>query len=127
MNLAAFAMIFAGAGLGACLRHALGLALNPLFPAVPLGTLASNLIGALLAGVIAGWLLLRTDLPPAYRLFAITGFLGGLTTFSSYSLEVVALLEAGRTALALAAAGAHLLGSLGLAWLGGWLVRSTLA
>lgn len=127
MNVAAFAVIFVGAGLGACLRHALGLALNPLFPAVPLGTLASNLIGALLAGVIAGWLLLRTDLPPAYRLFAITGFLGGLTTFSSYSLEVVALLEAGRTTLALAAAGAHLLGSLGLAWLGGWLVRSALA
>ena len=127
MNVAAFAVIFVGAGLGACLRHALGVALNPLFPAVPLGTLASNLVGALLAGAIAGWLLLRTDLPPAYRLFAITGFLGGLTTFSSYSLEVVALLEAGRTTLALAAAGAHLLGSLGLAWLGGWLARSALA
>lgn len=127
MNVAAFAVIFVGAGLGACLRHALGLALNPLFPAVPLGTLASNLIGALLAGAIAGWLLLRTDLPPAYRLFAITGFLGGLTTFSSYSLEVVSLFEAGRSGLALAAASAHLLGSLGLAWLGGWLVRSALA
>jgi CrcB protein len=92
MNLTAFLTVFVGAGLGACLRYALGLGLNPLFPAVPLGTLASNLVGALLAGAIGAWLLMRTDLPSAYRLFAITGFLGGLTTFSSYSLEVVALL-----------------------------------
>ncbi len=127
MNFTAFLTVFVGAGLGACLRYALGLGLNPLFPAVPLGTLASNLVGALLAGAIGAWLLMRTDLPAAYRLFAITGFLGGLTTFSSYSLEVVALLQAGRTALALGAASAHLVGSLALVWLGGWAVRSTLA
>jgi CrcB protein len=126
MNLTAFLTVFVGAGLGACLRHALGLGLNPLFPAVPLGTLASNLVGAFLAGGIAAWLMMRTDLPAAYRLFAITGFMGGLTTFSSYSLEVVALLQAGRTALALSAASAHLVGSLALAWLGGWMVRGLL-
>lgn len=126
MNLTAFLTVFVGAGLGACLRHALGLGLNPLFPAVPLGTLASNLVGAFLAGAIAAWLLMRTDLPSAYRLFAITGFMGGLTTFSSYSLEIVALLQAGRNALALGAASAHLVGSLVLAWLGGWMVRSVL-
>ena len=127
MNLSAFLTVFVGAGLGACLRYSLGLGLNPLFPAVPLGTLAANLLGALLAGAIAAWLLMRSDLPTAYRLFAITGFLGGLTTFSSYSLEVVSLLQGGRTLLALGAASAHLVGSLALAWLGGWAVRSVLA
>jgi CrcB protein len=124
MTLSALLGVFIGAGLGACLRYALGLALNPVFPAVPLGTLSSNLLGAYLAGLIATALLLRADLPDAYRLFAITGFMGGLTTFSSFSLEIMALFQQGRLALALAATAAHLLGSLLLVWLGAWTARS---
>ena len=124
MTLSALLGVFIGAGLGACLRSALGLALNPVFPAVPLGTLGANLLGAYLAGAIATALLLRADLPDAYRLFAITGFMGGLTTFSSFSLEIMALFQQGRLALGLAATAAHLLGSLLLVWLGACTARS---
>ena len=127
MPMFAFLSVFVGAGFGACLRYALGLALNPVFPPVPMGTLASNLIGAYLAGAIAAFFYLRTGFPDAYRLFLITGFLGGLTTFSSFSLEMVALLNSGRVLLASGAAFAHLAGSLVLTVLGAWTVRSLLA
>jgi CrcB protein len=125
----AFALlsVFIGAGIGACLRYGLSVVLNPFFPAVPLGTLASNLLGAYLAGIAAAILLLRADLPQEYRLFLITGFLGGLTTFSSFSLEMVALLQSGRGVLALGAGAAHLGGSLALTLLGLWTVRAALA
>ncbi|MEN9704664.1 MAG: CrcB protein [Pseudomonadota bacterium] len=126
MTLFALISVFVGAGFGACLRYVLGLGLNPLFPPVPLGTLAANLLGAYLAGAIAAWLLLRTGYPDALRLFLITGFLGGLTTFSSFSLEMIALLGGGRTGLALLAAAAHLGGSLLLTVCGAWTVRALL-
>jgi CrcB protein len=93
---------------------------------VPLGTLAANLLGAYLAGAIATFLLLRTGYPDAMRLFLITGFLGGLTTFSSFSLEMVALLGGGRPGMAFAAAAAHLGGSLLLTFCGAWTVRALL-
>jgi fluoride exporter len=92
--------------------------LNPLFPALPLGTLAANLIGGYLIGVAVAIFASLPDLSPQTRLFLVTGFLGGLTTFSTFSAEVVTQLQQGHTAWALATALAHLLGSFALTALG---------
>ena len=107
-----------GAALGAWLRWGLSLALNPRTPAFPLGTLAANLIGGYLVGLAVAWFGARTDIGLAWRLFAITGFLGGLTTFSTYSAEVVDALLRGAFAAGVGLALAHLAGSLVLTWLG---------
>ncbi|HEX8963092.1 MAG TPA: fluoride efflux transporter CrcB [Rhodocyclaceae bacterium] len=104
--------VFVGAGFGALLRWSLSMALNPVFPTIPLGTLASNLIGGLLVGVAAAYFSHNTSLPPEARLLAITGFLGGLTTFSTFSAEVVTLLVRSEYLWALVSAALHLLGSL---------------
>ncbi len=127
MTLYALLSVFLGAGFGACLRYLLGLGLNPLFPPVPLGTLAANLLGAYFAGAVATFLLMRTGYPDGLRLFLITGFLGGLTTFSSFSLEMVALLDGGKPMLAMSAAAVHLGGSLLLTVAGALTVRALLA
>lgn len=113
-----FLAIGTGAALGAWLRWLLGLALNPLFIALPLGTLAANIIGGYLIGVAVGIFHLNTHFPLALKLFAITGFLGGLTTFSTFSAEVVERLLAGQPALAIGLASVHLLGSLTATYLG---------
>jgi CrcB protein len=113
-----FLAVGAGAALGAWARWGLGLALNPLLVAVPLGTLAANIIGGYLVGVAVGLFHLNTHFPLAWKLFAITGFLGGLTTFSTFSAEVVERLLAGQLPVALALAGLHLAGSLTATWLG---------
>jgi CrcB protein len=99
----------------------LGIWLNAAAPAgttLPLGTLAANLIGGYLVGVCVGIFQHLPELDPLWRLTLVTGFLGALTTFSSFSAEVVALLQQARYALALGTAGVHLLGSLGLTVLG---------
>ena len=113
-----FLAVGLGAALGAWLRWLLGLALNPLFIALPLGTLAANVIGGYLIGVAVGLFHLNTHFPLAWKLFAITGFLGGLTTFSTFSAEVVERLLAGQPALALGLASVHLAGSLLATYLG---------
>ncbi|MGQ9658711.1 MAG: fluoride efflux transporter CrcB [Thermochromatium sp.] len=115
--------VFVGAGLGAWLRWSMGIALNPLLPSLPLGTLAANLLGGLLIGLAIAWTGRHPGLPPEIRLFVITGFLGGLTTFSTFSAEVVTLLSKGELLWGLAAIGAHLLGSLAMTALGIWLVH----
>ncbi|MGQ9830250.1 MAG: fluoride efflux transporter CrcB [Thermochromatium sp.] len=115
--------VFVGAGLGAWLRWSMGIALNPLLPSLPLGTLAANLLGGLLIGLVIAWTGRHPGLPPEIRLFVITGFLGGLTTFSTFSAEVVTLLSKGELLWGLAAIGAHLLGSLAMTALGIWLVH----
>lgn len=84
--------VFIGAGLGACLRWWLGLRLNALFPLIPPGTLAANLIGGYIIGVAVAFFAFKGQIPTEARLFVITGFLGGLTTFSTFSSEVVNLL-----------------------------------
>jgi len=106
--------VFIGAGSGALLRWFLGARLNPLFPTLPLGTLVANLLGGLLIGLALAWFSRNSGVPPEVRLLVITGFLGGLTTFSTFSAEVVTLLARGEYLWGLMTAGAHLLGSLAL-------------
>jgi fluoride exporter len=120
----ALSAIGLGAACGAWLRWWLGLRLNPVFPTVPLGTLASNLIGGYLVGVAVAFFAQYETLAPEWRLVAITGFLGGLTTFSTFSAEVVTLMLRGELSWALATAAAHLLGSLCLTGLGIATVRT---
>jgi fluoride exporter len=108
----AVAAISVGSSLGALLRWWLGTTLNAYFPAVPPGTLAANLIGAYVVGVAVAFFASYSALAPEWRLMVITGFCGGLTTFSTFSAEMVALLQQGRAAWALAEAGTHLAGSL---------------
>ena len=116
--------ISAGASLGALLRWFLSVRLNLLFPQLPMGTLAANLLGGYLVGVAVALFTQLPDLSPEMRLFVITGFLGGLTTFSTFSAEVVLHLQQGRPGWALAVAATHLAGSLALTGLGiatvGW-------
>lgn len=116
--------VSAGASLGALLRWWLAGRLNPLWPALPLGTLAANLAGGYLVGIAVAFFAQHPGLSPQARLFVVTGFLGGLTTFSTFSAEVVTQLQQGHTARALATALAHLLGSFALTALGiatvGW-------
>lgn len=106
--------VSAGAAVGALLRWLLGFAFNALFPPLPLGTLSANLIGGLLMGLALGYFAQHVELPDAWRLLCITGFLGGLTTFSSFSGEVTLLLRDGRMGWALINIAAHVLGSLAL-------------
>lgn len=110
-----------GACVGALSRWQLGLWLNPSSAAaglLPWGTLAANLIGGYLVGVCVGVFQQLPELDPVWRLAMVTGFLGALTTFSSFSAEVVAMLQHGRLALALGTASLHLFGSLALTLLG---------
>ena len=115
-----------GACLGALARWQLGLWLNPststdgLFP---WGTLVANLLGGYLIGVCVGIFQNMPQLAPEWRLLCVTGFLGALTTFSTFSVEVVGMLQQGRIALALFTAGIHLLGSLVLTYFGLYTVK----
>jgi len=100
-----------GSSLGALLRWWLGLMLNAHFPSMPPGTLAANLIGGYIIGVAVAVFALYGAIAPEWRLFVITGFCGGLTTFSTYSAEIVTLLQQGRMLWAVGHAAAHLAGS----------------
>ena len=107
-----------GASAGALLRWFLGLSLNSLFPTIPLGTLTANLIGGYLIGLAVALFAGHPALAPEWRLLIITGFLGGLTTFSTFSAEVTVLIQQGRFAWACAAISAHVAGSLVMTMLG---------
>ena len=107
-----------GACLGALARWQLGLWLSHSGALIPWGTLAANLIGGYLIGVAVGLFHINTHFPLAWKLFAITGFLGGLTTFSTFSAEVVERLLAGQPLLAIGLASLHLAGSLFATYLG---------
>jgi len=104
--------ISTGAAAGALLRWQLGVRLNSLFPAVPPGTLAANLIGGYIIGFAIAFLAQSQNLAPEWRLFIITGFCGGLTTFSTFSAEVATQIQAGQWVWALGAIAAHVTGSL---------------
>lgn len=102
----------AGAALGAWLRWWLGLWLNLVNPQIPLGTVFANLAGGYLVGLAVAFFSSHPGIPPEWRLFAITGFLGGLTTFSTFSAEAVLLLQRGDYLWALGHIMLHLVGSI---------------
>ena len=112
-----------GAALGAMLRWRLGAWLNPVFPTIPFGTLASNLLGGFIIGLCMEYFTRTAALPPELRLAATTGFLGGLTTFSTFSAETTVLLMRRDFAWSAAIVGAHLIGSLLLTIAGVYCVR----
>lgn len=122
-----FIAVGVGAALGAWLRWWLGIALNAITPNLPLGTLAANLIGGYLIGVAVEVFSQQGALPVEMRLFVITGFLGGLTTFSSFSAEAVGLLMESRYAWAMLLISSHLIGSIVMTVLGIFTVRSATA
>jgi len=118
MTLYAFLAVGFGAAIGAWLRWGLGLWLNPSLTELPPGTLAANLIGGYLVGIAVAFFMQHPGLSPEWRLFIITGFLGGLTTFSTFSAETVTLLMRGQYAWGTTIIAAHLGGSLLMTVLG---------
>ena len=119
-----FLAVGIGGALGCWLRWMLGIAFNPLFPNMLMGTLAANLTGGYLIGVAIEYFTHHDSLPPELRLFVIVGFLGGLTTFSSFSAEAVELLADNQLGWAFVMVASHLLGSLAMTWLGILSMRS---
>jgi CrcB protein len=113
-----------GAAFGALLRWRLGLWLNPMFPPIPFGTLASNLLGGFVVGLCMEYFARNAAVSPELRLAAVTGFLGGLTTFSTFSAETTTLLLRRDYAWSLAIVAAHLIGSLLLTAAGIYCVRA---
>ena len=107
-----------GAALGAWLRWMLSTWFNPVAPALPLGTLAANIAGGYLVGVAVAYFAANAYLAPEWRLFCITGFLGGLTTFSTFSAESLQLLMSAQYGAALMHTASHLFGSLAATFLG---------
>ena len=111
MSLAGFIAVGAGAALGAWMRWALSLLLNPVFPMLPLGTLAANVIGGYLMGLAMGMIGHFEALPAELRLLITTGFLGGLTTFSTFSAETVTLMARAQYGWTAALIAVHVVGS----------------
>ena len=127
MNAAGFLAVGIGAVLGAWARWGLSVALNAVVPALPLGTLLANLIGGYLVGVAVESVLQLHLVSVEWRLFIITGFLGALTTFSTFSIEAVELLSQQRYGWAMLHVGSHLAGSLAMTVLGIYTVRAIVA
>jgi len=117
MWLSIFAIFF-GAGLGALLRAAFNILTVGAASIIPLGTLLSNMVGGYLIGIAIAFFGNNPHLSPEWRLLVVTGFLGGLTTFSSFSAEVVGFMQRGELSWALGTALLHLIGSLVLTFLG---------
>ncbi len=113
----------AGAAVGAWLRGWFGILWNPVFPTLPLGTLAANLVGGYLMGLAMAMFADHPGLPPEARLLIATGFLGGLTTFSTFSAETVTLLLRAQYAWGATIITVHLVGSLMMTVLGIWTVK----
>lgn len=113
----------AGAAAGAWLRWALGIALNPVFPTLPLGTVAANLLGGFLMGVAMEVIARVASMPPEWRLVVTTGFLGGLTTFSTFSGEMTTLLLRGEWMWSALGIVVHVAGSLVLTIAGLFVAR----
>lgn len=116
-----------GAAIGAWIRWGLGVVLNPLFPTLPLGTLAANLSGGLLMGFAMETMTRHAAMPPELRLLVTTGFLGGLTTFSTFSAEITTLLARGEWYWGTIGIIAHVAGSVAMTVAGILLVRALFA
>jgi fluoride exporter len=110
--------ISVGASFGALLRWLFTTQLNGWFPSLPMGTLTANLLGGYLVGIAVATLAQHPALPPQWRLFIVTGFLGGLTTFSTFSAEVVGHLMEGRIGWGVSVVAAHVIGSVAMTLLG---------
>ena len=123
MGFLAFFAVATGGAIGTLLRWLLAILLNPLLPNLPLGTLAVNLIGGLIIGIALGYFTQFPAMPSELRLFVITGFCGGLTTFSAFSGEAALLLMRQQYGWAAALISTHLIGSLGMTFLGFMLVK----
>ncbi|HEV2442653.1 MAG TPA: fluoride efflux transporter CrcB [Steroidobacteraceae bacterium] len=119
------AAVSVGGTLGCLFRWWLALQLNRLFPSIPPGTLAANLIGGYIIGVAIGYFAINEAVPPEWRLFVMTGFCGGLTTFSTFSAEVFTLLAQTQIGFAIVEIGVHMLGSLAATALGVLTIRWT--
>ncbi|MEO7325203.1 MAG: fluoride efflux transporter CrcB [Dokdonella sp.] len=126
MNLVSFFAVGCGAFAGAVMRWLLGIALNPILPTLPLGTLVANLAGGLIMGLAMGAFAHYEMLPIAWRLAIMTGFLGGLTTFSTFSAETVTLLLRQQYGWTVAIITSHLFGSLLMTLLGIAIMRMLL-
>ena len=123
-----FIAVAVGGALGCLFRWYLAIILNRYLPAIPPGTLAANLIGCYIIGMALAFFAQYPAFAPEWRLFVTTGFCGGLTTFSTFSAEVVLLMQSGRNSAALVAIGTHVVGSLLLTFAGiatvGWLNKA---
>jgi CrcB protein len=126
VSFAGFIAVGLGGLLGCWLRYVLAALINPLFPTLPMGTLAANLIGGLLMGCTMGVFEHFQALPPAARLLVTTGFLGGLTTFSTFSAEANTLLLREQYLWFTVHVASHLIGTLGLTMLGIFITRGLL-
>ncbi|HKT29771.1 fluoride efflux transporter CrcB [Dyella sp.] len=126
MSWSGFLAVGLGGAIGCWMRWMLGVLLNPVFITVPLGTLAANLTGALIMGCMMGLIEHFQTLPPEVRLFVMTGFLGGLTTFSTFSAEANTLLLRGQLLWFGIHVAVHLIGSLSMTILGIFLTRGLL-
>lgn len=104
--------VMIGGGIGSALRWGVSIRLNALFPTLPPGTLTANLVAGFIIGMALSWFIKQPHLDPAWKLFITTGVCGGLSTFSTFSSEILVLLQAGNWLWALLAILAHVLGSL---------------
>ena len=126
MNLTGFLAVGLGGAIGCWIRWMLGVLLNPAFPTLPLGTLAANLLGGLIMGCMMGILAHFQTLPRELQLFVMTGFLGGLTTFSTFSAEANTLLLRQQYLWFGTHIAVHLVGTLGMTMIGLFLTRGLL-
>ncbi|MFW3572012.1 fluoride efflux transporter CrcB [Kosakonia cowanii] len=116
--------VFIGGGTGSVARWMLSIKLNPVHQIIPLGTLTANLIGAFIIGAGLAWFNRMTHIDPVWKVLITTGFCGGLTTFSTFSAEVVFLLQEGRAGWALLNVAVNLLGSFAMTALAFWLLST---
>jgi CrcB protein len=123
MSFASWFAVGGGAAVGAWLRWGLGVLLNPLFPTVPLGTLAANLVAGFLMGISMELITRAAAMPPEIRLLMTTGFLGGLSTFSTFDAEIVTMLAHREYFWGAISTAAHVVGSVVLTILGIWAIR----
>lgn len=127
MPVGGFVGVGLGAAIGACLRWWLGIVFDPVFPTLPLGTLCANLLGGLLMGIAMELLTRHASLPPEARLAMTTGFLGGLTTFSTFSAEIVTLLLRKELLWGAIAVSAHVIGTVAMTLVGLFAARAVYA